>query len=39
MLQIERQNEILHWLQQRGFLSTVEVARHFDVSQMTIGGN
>ena len=36
MLQIERQNEILHWLQQRGFLSTIEVAHHFDVSQMTI---
>lgn len=36
MLQIERQNEILHLLQQQGFLSTVEVARHFDVSQMTI---
>lgn len=36
MLQIERQNELLHWLHQRGFLSAIEAARHFDVSQMTI---
>lgn len=36
MLQIERQNQLLHWLQQRGFLSTVEVAKHYGVSQMTI---
>lgn len=36
MLQIERQNELLYWLQQRGFLSTVEAARHFNVSPMTI---
>ena len=36
MLQIERQNELLHWLQQQGFLSAVEVARHYNVSQMTI---
>jgi len=36
MLQLERQNQLLQWLQHRGFLSTVEVAKHFDVSQMTI---
>ena len=36
MLQLERQNRLLQWLQQKGFLSTVEAAKHFDVSQMTI---
>ncbi len=36
MLQIERQNQILQWLHERGFLSTHEVAQHFSVSQMTI---
>jgi len=36
MLQIERQNQILQWLHQNGFLSTFEVANHFTVSQMTI---
>ena len=36
MLQMERQNQLLQWLQHRGFLSTVEAARHFGVSQMTI---
>ncbi len=36
MLQIERQNELLNWLHQRGFLATTEVARHFNVSQMTV---
>lgn len=36
MLQIERQNHVLHWLHQRGFLSTQEIANHFHVSQMTI---
>jgi DeoR/GlpR family transcriptional regulator of sugar metabolism len=36
MLQLERQNQLLNWLHQRGFLSTAEVAREFDVSQMTI---
>lgn len=36
MLQIERQNHVLHWLQQRGFLTNQEIANYFDVSQMTI---
>lgn len=36
MLQLERQNQLLQWLQHRGFLSTVEAANHFGVSQMTI---
>lgn len=36
MLQLERQNQLLQWLQNKGFLSTIEVARHFGVSQMTI---
>lgn len=36
MLQLERQNQLLQWLQHRGFLSTVEAAGHFGVSQMTI---
>lgn len=36
MLQIERQNQILQWLHQKGFLSTYEAAHHFSVSQMTI---
>jgi DeoR/GlpR family transcriptional regulator of sugar metabolism len=36
MLQLERQNQILQWLNQRGFLSTWEIASHFDVSQMTV---
>jgi DeoR/GlpR family transcriptional regulator of sugar metabolism len=36
MLQIERQNHVLHWLQERGFLSTHEIANQFHVSQMTI---
>jgi len=36
MLQIERQNELLQWLHQKGFLSTIDVANHFSVSQMTV---
>lgn len=36
MLQLERQNQLLQWLQHQGFLSTVETAEHFGVSQMTI---
>jgi len=36
MLQIERQNHILQWLHQKGFLSTIEVANHFTVSKMTV---
>lgn len=36
MLQIERQNQMLHWLQQRGFLSAHEIANQFQVSQMTV---
>jgi len=36
MLQIERQNELLQWLHQKGFLSTLNVADHFGVSQMTV---
>ncbi len=36
MLQLERQNQLLNWLHQRGFLSTVEAARESGVSQMTI---
>lgn len=36
MLQIERQNQLLQWLHQRGFLSTIEVAKNYDVSQMTV---
>lgn len=36
MLQIERQNQILRWLHQKGFLSTFEVASHFSVTQMTV---
>ncbi len=36
MLQIERQNELLQWLHQSGFLSALEVSRYFEVSQMTV---
>jgi DeoR/GlpR family transcriptional regulator of sugar metabolism len=36
MLQLERQNRLLQMLQQKGFLSTGEAAKHFDVSPMTI---
>ena len=36
MLQIERQNELLQWLHQKGFLTTLDAADHFRVSQMTI---
>lgn len=36
MIQLERQNQILQWLYQRGFLSTQEVAKQFGVSQMTV---
>ncbi len=36
MLQLERQNQLLQWLQHKGFLSTIDVAKHFGVSQMTI---
>ena len=36
MLQIERQNELLQWLHQKGFLTTLNIARHFEVSQMTV---
>jgi len=36
MLQIERQNQLLQWLHQKGFLSTLEVAKYFGVSQMTV---
>jgi DeoR/GlpR family transcriptional regulator of sugar metabolism len=36
MLRIERQNELLQWLHQKGFLSTVDAAGHFHVSQMTV---
>jgi len=36
MLQIERQNELLQWLHQKGFLSTSAVANHFGISQMTV---
>ena len=36
MLQIERQDQTLQWLHQKGFLSTSEIANHFSVSQMTI---
>lgn len=36
MLQIERQNYILQWLHEKGFLSTAEIANQFKVSQMTI---
>lgn len=36
MLQIERQNQLLQWLHQKGFLSTLDVAAHFGVSQMTV---
>ena len=35
MLSLERQNQILQWLHQRGFLSTHEITDHFEVSQMT----
>jgi|GEM_PF-704972 len=36
MLQIDRQNQLLQWLHQQGFLTNVEVAKHFSVSQMTV---
>lgn len=36
MLQIERQNDLIRLLHQKGFLSTLEVAKYFKVSQMTI---
>ena len=36
MLQIERQNELLQWLHQKGFLTTLDIAGHFNVSQMTV---
>lgn len=36
MLQIERQNELLQWLHEKGFLSTLAVSNHFAVSQMTV---
>ncbi len=36
MIQLERQNYLLQWLHERGFLSTVEIARHFEISQMTV---
>ena len=36
MLQLERQNQILQWLYQRGFLSTAEVANLHKISQMTV---
>ena len=36
MLQIERQNQLLQWLHQKGILSTLEVAKYFGVSQMTV---
>lgn len=36
MLQIERQNQVLQWLHQRGFLSTQEIANHFQISHMTV---
>ena len=36
MLQIERQNQVLQWLHQRGFLSTQEIANQFQISHMTV---
>lgn len=36
MLYIERQNQVLQWLNQRGFLSSHEIADHFNISQMTV---
>jgi len=36
LIQLERQNQLLQWLQHRGFLSAAEVASHFGVSQMTV---
>ena len=36
MLQFERQNQLLQWLQARGFLSVGEVADQFGVSVMTV---
>lgn len=36
MLHMERQNQELQWLYQRGFLSTLEIANQFGVSQMTV---
>jgi DeoR/GlpR family transcriptional regulator of sugar metabolism len=36
MIRLERQNQLLHWLQESGFLSTIEIARHFEISQMTV---
>ena len=36
MLQLERQNYLLQWLHETGFLSTSEIANHFKVSQMTV---
>lgn len=36
MLQVERQNRILQWLHQRGFLSNQEISEHFRISHMTV---
>lgn len=36
MLALDRQNQILQWLHQRGFLATHEIASRFDISQMTV---
>ena len=36
MLALDRQNQVLQWLHQRGFLTTHEIAKRFDISQMTV---
>lgn len=36
MLSLERQNQVLQWLHQRGFLASHEIADHFTISQMTV---
>lgn len=36
MLALDRQNQVLQWLHQRGFLTTHAIADRFDISQMTV---
>lgn len=36
MLSLERQNQVLQWLHQRGFLTSHEIADRFTISQMTV---
>ena len=36
MLPLDRQNQVLQWLHQTGFLTNYEIAKRFNVSQMTV---